>query len=125
VAAWTHLATYDPARGAFFTWLVRIARNRALNVLAKRTPEAMAEVPDRAAPVPADDGLTREQAHRRLDAALAALPAEQRAAFALSEIHGLPLADVAEIEDVPLGTVKSRIARAREKLREALSREES
>ena len=124
VAAWTHLSTYDPARGAFFTWLVRIARNRALNVRKQRVPEPVADVPDTAFAAESDDRLTREEARLRLDAALAALPADQRASFVLAEIHGLPLAEVAEMEGVPVGTVKSRAARAREKLRAALTREE-
>ena len=121
VAAWSHLATWDPARGAFFTWLVRIARNRALNVRKKRAPTALGDVPERAADAPPHARLDRQDAARRLDAALASLPEDQRAAFVLAEIHELPLAAVAEMTGVPVGTVMSRAARAREKLRAALA----
>lgn len=124
VAAWVHLAAFDPERGAFFTWLVRIARNRALNVRARAAPEFVAQVPDREDPARAEDPVSREEARRRLDAELARLPDEQRAAFVLLEVHGLALAEVASIEGVPRGTVKSRASRARARLRAALTREE-
>ncbi|MCE9637150.1 MAG: sigma-70 family RNA polymerase sigma factor [Planctomycetes bacterium] len=124
VSAWLHLADYDAARGAFFVWLVQIARNRARNVRRKRRPVTVSDVPERAVTSRPEEAMSREEAHRRLDDALAALPDDQRTAFVLAEIHGIPYADVAAIEGVPLGTVKSRAARAREKLRAALSREE-
>jgi RNA polymerase sigma-70 factor (ECF subfamily) len=57
----------------------------------------------------------------RLDRALEDLPDDQRVAFLLVEVHGLSLADVAAIEDVPLGTVKSRLSRALDKLRASLA----
>jgi RNA polymerase sigma-70 factor (ECF subfamily) len=123
LSAWTHLATFDPARGTFFTWLAAIARNRARNERKRRRPSPRAELPDRADPAPAGADLDRSEDRRRLDAALATLPEEQRATFVLAEIHGLPLAAVAAIEGVPVGTVKSRAARAREKLRAALGGE--
>ena len=55
-----------------------------------------------------------------LDAAFDRLPEEQRSAFLLSEVEGLSYAEIARIEDVAVGTVKSRIHRARERLRELL-----
>ena len=54
---------------------------------------------------------------RQLDAGLASLPPEQRSAFVLAEIHEVPLQEIAQIEGVRLGTVKSRLSRAKEKLR--------
>jgi RNA polymerase sigma-70 factor, ECF subfamily len=56
----------------------------------------------------------------RLSAALAQLPLEQRAVIALREWEGLGYEEIATIEDVPIGTVRSRLARARSALREAL-----
>lgn len=124
IAAWTHLATWDAARGSFFTWLVAIARNRAINVRKRRRPEPVADLPDRSGGPRVDAALEREDTARRLDAALAALPEDQRTAFVLVEVHGLALADVATVTGVPVGTVKSRAARARERLRRALAETE-
>ena len=53
--------------------------------------------------------------------ALDALPVEQKTAFVLAEIEGLAYADIAEIEQATLGTVKSRIHRARQRLRAVLA----
>ena len=63
---------------------------------------------------------TPEPLFALLDAALDALPFEQKTAFVLAEIDGLPLAEVGRIEGVPVGTVKSRVSRARDKLRTIL-----
>lgn len=57
-----------------------------------------------------------------LDKALDALPIEQKTAFVLAEIEGLPYADIAQIEQTTLGTVKSRIHRAKQHLRDAMER---
>jgi RNA polymerase sigma-70 factor (ECF subfamily) len=56
----------------------------------------------------------------RLDRALAQLPFEQRSAFVLAELHGLSYAEIGRIEGTELGTVKSRINRAKQKLRSLL-----
>ena len=56
----------------------------------------------------------------QLDAALASLPAEQRSAFVLAEIEELSYEEIAEIEGTKLGTVKSRINRAKQRLRAIL-----
>ncbi len=116
LSAWQRLATFDPARGSFSTWLLAIVRHRALNALRGRRPAPVPAPEPCARPVaPDDDAIAR-----RLDAALLELPVDQRLAYLLADVHGLPLAAVAEIEDVPEGTVKSRLARARERLRAAL-----
>ena len=63
---------------------------------------------------------TQAEGFRRLDAALTALPEEQRLVFVLIELHGLSHTEAASVAGVPVGTVKSRLFRAKEWLREAL-----
>ena len=123
LAAWRRLDTFDPARGSFAGWLLVIARNRALNALRRRGSGGPAPLAERPEPPATEGGAPPPGggAVGDLDEALASLSPERRTAFVLSEVHGLPLAEVARIEDVPLGTVKSRVARAREDLRAALA----
>lgn len=117
LAAFRNIHSFDPAKGLFRSWLFRIARNLAFNELKKKRPEAL---PEALAPVdhqtPATQMLRRE-IFRQLDRALEALPFRDRVIFTLAEIEELPYAEIARIEDIRLGTVKSRLARTRAKLR--------
>jgi RNA polymerase sigma-70 factor (ECF subfamily) len=115
--AYTRLATFDGRQASFRTWLFTIARNKCFNALKKRRPviaEALPEEPDSRTP---ELSLCEKEWFRQLDAALDALPFEQKTAFVLAEIQELSLEEIVRIEGVPLGTVKSRLRRAKEKLR--------
>jgi len=117
LAAFRCLASFDPKRSAFSTWLFSIARNRCRNELARRRPVAGVELPESVDLRSPEREASEAELFRQLDAALDALPFEQRSAFVLSQLQGLSYEDVGRIEGVGVGTVKSRIARAREKLR--------
>jgi len=65
---------------------------------------------------PEDDGTTME-AHTDLERAMRRLPEEFRTVLLLAEVEGLPLEEVARVMACPVGTVKSRIFRAKERLR--------
>lgn len=120
LAAFRSLASFDPKRSAFSTWLFTISRNRSRNELARRRPVVGAGLPavvDLRSP---ERAASEAELFRQLDAALAALPFEQRSAFVLAHLQGLSHEEVGQIEGVGVGTVKSRIARAREKLRTLL-----
>ena len=120
VAAFTHLGSFDPKRAKFSTWLLTIACNRCCNFLKRRSWATgdVGELPC-GAPPPETEVTDREM-WSRLDAALDRLSLEQRTAFVLAEIQELPLAEIAVIEGVPIGTVKSRLSRAKENLRREL-----
>ena len=119
LAAYRSLRTFNPRRSRFATWLLTIARNECLSALGRRPPPApMESAPDphslSAGPL---ERLGEAELWTALDQALELLPLEQRTAFVLAEIQQLPHAEIAEIEAVEIGTVKSRVSRAKERLR--------
>ena len=104
-------------------WLFQILRNTFLTFYRLREREpALSEagVPDGEAPMfhyaPAEDGESAG-AHMDLERALGRLSEEFRTPLLLAEVEGLSLEEVARIMDCPVGTVKSRIFRAKERLR--------
>jgi RNA polymerase sigma-70 factor, ECF subfamily len=107
------LHRYD-GRARFTTWLYRVATNAALDELRrrKRRPEPVELSGDRmAGAAPAVESAVT--ARLDVDAALASLGPEFRAAVVLRDLCDLDYAEIAEILGVPLGTVRSRIARGR------------
>jgi RNA polymerase sigma-70 factor (ECF subfamily) len=121
LTAYRRLASYDVSQGAFSTWLLTIARNKCLNALHKRRPVVLDHLPEKPGARTPDAELVEEEWFRRLDEILDALPFAQKSAFVLAEIQGLSLEEIGQVEGVPLGTVKSRLARAKEKLRSLLN----
>ena len=119
------LRSFD-GRSSFGTWAYRVASNTALDELRKRHRRPMLRVvaDDGAVPDIADD-----MAERRVDAiadrlslddAIAALPDDFRAAVVLRDVADLDYNEIAEVLGVPIGTVKSRIARGRSLLADHL-----
>lgn len=123
----------DRFRGdsAFYTWIYRIAVNTAKNHLefTGRRPQASADVQDaenyenggrlRSHDTP-ERLLQRDQVQSALQNAIAALPEELRSAFLLREYDGLSYDEIAGILDCPIGTVRSRIFRARDSVERQL-----
>jgi RNA polymerase sigma-70 factor, ECF subfamily len=122
LAAFNHLASYRAVRASFQTWLFTIARNRCVNHLKRKRPLIDRDGIANIQPAANNDESARSEFWIRLDKALDALPIEQKTAFVLAEIEGLPYADIAQIEQTTLGTVKSRIHRAKQHLRGVLER---
>lgn len=120
LAAFQHLATFDAAKGSFRSWLLAITRNRTRNTMARSAVVSagdLPELPDERTP----ERLASEaEWFARLDAGLAGLPEKQRLVFVLVELQGLSYQEAAGIADVSVGTVKSRLFRAKEWLREVL-----
>ena len=104
-------------------WLFQILRNTFLTFYRlheREMPIAEDGVPDWDAPMfhhaPPEDPSALE-AHTDLERALQRLPEEFRSVLLLAEVEGLPLEEVAQVMGCPVGTVKSRIFRAKERLR--------
>ncbi len=121
--AWQSLASFDLAR-PFGPWIARISANLAINHV--RSPVAREEeLPDGHRETPAAgsgplDVVLEGEAQRVLEEALRSLPDEQRAVFVLRVSEDLSYREIAEALGLQVGTVMSRLHRAREKLAAAL-----
>ena len=120
VAAFENLDRYDSRRAPLAALLFAIARNRCRNAIRRRKPRSGDTVIEPCDADTPDAAAQRREWRARFDAALAALPAEQRTAFVLAELEDLSYEEIARIENVSLGTVKSRIYRAKSKLQRIL-----
>jgi len=112
--AFARLATFDASR-PFAPWLHRIVVNRALDVLRQERRLVLVGDPPEAGQGGADDAEDPEAL-----AALAALPAERRAVVVLRHLLDYTPPEIAEVLDIPVGTVNSRLGRALAELRERL-----
>jgi len=113
--AWSRAGLWQGV-GDMRTWLFSIMHNLHVDALRRGrldTVDLDEQMPD--VPVPATQG--QALAVRDLDAALAALPAEQREVLLLVALDGLAYAEAAQALGVPIGTVMSRLSRGRERLR--------
>jgi RNA polymerase sigma-70 factor (ECF subfamily) len=105
-------------------WLLRIVRNTWSDLRARKNPadRPLEEAEDQPADGPdPEQGALAGDRRRQIAAALAALPAEAREILVLREIQELSYKHIAAVLDLPVGTVMSRLARAREKLAAELS----
>jgi RNA polymerase sigma-70 factor (ECF subfamily) len=118
------LRTYRP--GSLHGWLARITTNAFLDDARRRTrrpTQALPEEPDLVLPPApsAADAAAAATLPDHLQDALAAIPEDFRVAVVLSDVVGMPYAEIADQLGVPVGTVRSRIHRGRLALRESLT----
>jgi RNA polymerase sigma-70 factor (ECF subfamily) len=104
------------------TWILTIATRLALD---HKKRAVIPTVPIEAAANAGTHATPETEAHRReiaasIARAAAALPDDQRVAFVLSEFHGLSITEIADIVEVPEATVRTRLFRARAKLKDSL-----
>jgi RNA polymerase sigma-70 factor, ECF subfamily len=104
------------AESAVTTWLHRIVVNACLDRVRRRASRPADPLPDHDLPARGPDPLATRELRIDLEAALATLPAEQRAALVLVDMYGWPVEDAAEILECAVGTVKSRCSRGRARL---------
>ncbi|MEE8369287.1 MAG: sigma-70 family RNA polymerase sigma factor [Dehalococcoidia bacterium] len=129
IAAYRAIGSYRG--GSFRSWLFRIATNACYDELRRRrsrpalsldAPHGPEELPiDLPQPGPSlEEHVQRLEFAGHLQEALGALPADQRLAVVLCDVQGFDYSEIAQVTGVSLGTVKSRIARARARLRKLL-----
>jgi len=109
-------------------WLLTIVRNTAFSWLKKNRPRSVVSIDDDEFAEIEDQNGTAGSFHssdtEALRAALELLPLEFREALVLRELEGLSYKEIAEVAEVPVGTVMSRLARARRQLQSALTQKE-
>jgi RNA polymerase sigma factor (sigma-70 family) len=125
VTVWRKAGSFDPAKASPITWLVAIARNRAIDRLrataVSRRMEPIEAADTVSDPAPAAvDRVELAQQHQRLAGCLGELEKRQSAAIRAAFLDGSTYEDLAERMSVPLGTMKSWIRRGLLKLRACL-----
>ena len=124
---WQRAHSFDAGRGRAFTWLVTLARSRAIDRLrsvgsreraAQRSAE---EAPPESEPAEwADNAAIRAERAEAVREALAELPEEQRQVLLLAYLEGMSQSEIAAAKNQPLGTVKTRTRSALRKLSDSL-----
>jgi RNA polymerase sigma-70 factor (ECF subfamily) len=119
--AWKRLGEFD-GRSAVGTWLYRVATNAAIDEVRrrKRTPEPT-EAGSMPEPTPHRGADGAVVARMDVDRALAQLPPQYRAVVVLRELCDLTYAEIAELREIPIDTVKSQLSRGRQALVELLT----
>lgn len=116
------LPKFDPSGPASLsTWILTIATRLTLNEM--RRPESSALEHEPASRDRTDASSERQRLGAAIAAGMAALPDAQRAVLVLREYHELEYAEIADVLELDVGTVKSRLSRARTALRDHLTRE--
>lgn len=123
LTVWRKAALYAPERGSANAWVYAIARNVRIDRLRREPPwQELTDEPDNRAAddTPADEAMAAGQIQIRVRRVLNQLPPEQAAVVRLAFIDGLSHAQIAEATGAPLGTVKTRMNLAYQKMRAAL-----
>lgn len=119
---WQKAHLFDPARASVATWIFTIARNRKIDAIRKQRrpePEDLTWGPE--AEPDQDDVITLQQESAKLADAIKTLPDKQRVLIEQAYFGDLSHSEIAEQTGLPLGTIKSRIRLALERLRHSMT----
>ncbi|WP_239024976.1 sigma-70 family RNA polymerase sigma factor [Rhodoligotrophos defluvii] len=123
LTVWNKAASFSPAKGSATAWIYTIARNLRIDRLRRQPAQTFYDVDDYDEPSAEPTGeerLIQNEREAQIADAIEALPKDQLDVISLSYVDDLSQAEIAERLDVPLGTVKSRMRLAYQKLRESL-----
>ena len=126
IRAWQAREQFDPERACLSTWLFTIARRLAINELNRAShryeqsaDKDIQDTKDNSSS--ADASLDATQQQKLLTKAIQTLNSDDRSLLALAYLKDLELITIAEIENIPIGTVKSRLYRIRQQLKRQLN----
>ena len=118
---WRKAHLFDPARASVSTWIFTIARNKKIDAIRKlNRPEPEQLYPEQDYEPDQEEVVELQQETERLATALGELPEKQRVLIENAYLGELSHSEIAEITGLPLGTIKSRIRLALEKLRHSM-----
>ncbi len=118
---WRKAHLFDPARASVSTWIFTIARNKKIDAIRKlNRPEPEQLYPEQDYEPDQEEVVELQQETERLGTALGELPEKQRVLIEKAYLGELSHSEIAEITGLPLGTIKSRIRLALEKLRHSM-----
>ncbi len=130
LSLWRSGSGYDRARGSVRSWVLSAVHNRAIDALRRTGAKAGRDVSDEGiaerlqAPETTDAEVERRDEARRVRSALVELPADQRQVIELAYFGGLTHSQIAEVLELPAGTVKGRMRLGLTKMRSALGEAE-
>jgi len=119
--AWEKASSYRPDKARVLTWLLRVTRNRCIDMIRREKPQAVFDEQSFAVAGPEGDIVAESQAAAVRDE-LARLPEAQKTVLTLAYYRGLSHTEIAQTLGEPLGTVKWRIRDAFQKLRQRMER---
>jgi RNA polymerase sigma-70 factor (ECF subfamily) len=126
LSLWRSSARFDPARGSVRAWVLRATHNRAIDAFRRTSAKNARDVTDEGAAERieaherTDEEVERREDVRQVRAALDAIPRDQRQVIELAYFGGFTHTQIAEMLDLPAGTVKGRMRLGMTKMRLAL-----
>jgi RNA polymerase sigma-70 factor (ECF subfamily) len=123
IAVWTKAGLYNPARGSVSAWIFTIARNLRIDRIRRESSMSYAVLEDFDQPSDEeaiDDVLAGREEQSAVARALSEIPPEQRDVLILSYVEDIPQSEIARRLSLPLGTVKSRMRLAYNRMRKSL-----
>jgi RNA polymerase sigma-70 factor (ECF subfamily) len=118
--ALTHAGQWEPGT-RLDSWLFRIVKNAWIDEVRSRARRAELFAPEEEGEHVGDNGAEAQQQRMAIDKAVSLLSEDHRLVIGLVLVDGLPYKEAAEVLEIPMGTLTSRLARAREALQELLS----